>query len=87
MEHPNGALSFYPFLRRNKGAFIKCSFLLPGLKAALLESPLTETTPSMEAGKKPGKGGSKDQPVSTFLHLLQDAMVSDFSDTLTCTAL
>lgn len=76
MEHPNGALSFYPFLRRNKGAFIKCTFLLPGLKAALLESPLTETTPSTEGGKKPGKGGNKDQPVSTYLlHLLQDAFV------------
>jgi hypothetical protein len=35
-----GSPSFYSFLIRNKSAFAKCSFLLPGLKAALLESPL-----------------------------------------------
>lgn len=30
---------FYVFLRRCRGAFTGCSFLLPGLKAALLEAP------------------------------------------------
>jgi len=69
IEHPDGALSFYPFLRRNKAAFIKCTFLLPGLKAALLESPLSETTLSMDVagsggGKKASKGSKKDQSVS-----------------------
>lgn len=59
-EHPEGALSFYPFLRRNRAAFIKCTFLLPGLKAALLESPLSETAMNVSGGKK----SSKDQPVS-----------------------
>ena len=33
---------FYSFLCKNKDAFLKCSFLLPGLKAALLESPVTD---------------------------------------------
>ena len=33
---------FYVFLRRYKAAFKDCSFLLPGLKAALLEAPLSD---------------------------------------------
>lgn len=37
----DGPPVFYSFLGRNKAAFIKCSFLLPGLKAALLESPIS----------------------------------------------
>lgn len=64
IEHPNGAMSFYPFLRRNRAAFIKCTFLLPGLKAALLESPLSDMdVTGALGGKKPGKG-NKDQAVS-----------------------
>ena len=37
---------FYAFLRRYKGAFKDCTFLLPGLKAALLEAPSTERNPA-----------------------------------------
>lgn len=33
---------FYTFLRRHRGAFKDCVFLLPGLKAALLEAPLND---------------------------------------------
>lgn len=33
---------FYIFLRRHRGAFSACNFLLPGLKAALLEAPNNE---------------------------------------------
>eukprot|EP00544_Gedaniella_sp_CCMP2646_P015382 CAMPEP_0202502608 /NCGR_PEP_ID=MMETSP1361-20130828/39449_1 /ASSEMBLY_ACC=CAM_ASM_000849 /TAXON_ID=210615 /ORGANISM="Staurosira complex sp., Strain CCMP2646" /LENGTH=1134 /DNA_ID=CAMNT_0049135657 /DNA_START=78 /DNA_END=3482 /DNA_ORIENTATION=+ len=61
VEHPNGALSFYPFLRRNRAAFIRCSFLLPGLKSALLESPLSDTQASMDMIRG-GKKGSKKEP-------------------------
>jgi hypothetical protein len=32
--------AFYSFLQKYKAAFLDCSFLLPGLKAALLEPPL-----------------------------------------------
>ena len=38
----DGSPNFYAFLGRNKSAFIKCSFLLPGLKAAMLESPISD---------------------------------------------
>jgi hypothetical protein len=34
--------SFYLFLRKYKAAFKDCVFLLPGVKAALLEAPLTD---------------------------------------------
>lgn len=34
--------TFYVFLRQHRGAFTACSFLLPGLKAALLEAPNNE---------------------------------------------
>ena len=44
----DGPPNFYAFLDRNKSAFVKCSFLLPGLKAALLESPISDA-------KKPGE--------------------------------
>lgn len=44
---PSGPLAFYDFLCKNKGAFANCSFLLPKLKAALLESP----PPSRKKGK------------------------------------
>lgn len=40
--HPeivDGGPGFYLFLKRYKSAFRECSFLLPGLKAALLEAP------------------------------------------------
>ena len=33
---------FYVFLRKYRGAFTACTFLLPGLKAALLETPSNE---------------------------------------------
>jgi Glycosyl hydrolases family 2, TIM barrel domain len=53
-------LAFYPFLKRNKAAFIKCTFLLPGLKAALLESPLSNTpVDNGKAGR--GKSQTRDQ--------------------------
>jgi hypothetical protein len=54
--------SFYPFLKRNRAAFIKCTFLLPGLKAALLESPLSNKP---EDNGKSGRGKSQtgDQKV------------------------
>ncbi|KAL3936269.1 MAG: hypothetical protein SGBAC_008377 [Bacillariaceae sp.] len=39
MENSDGSPMFYLFLKRNKDAFKECSFLLPGLKAALLETP------------------------------------------------
>lgn len=34
---------FYSFLKRYRAAFKNCTFLLPGLKAALLETPLPES--------------------------------------------
>ena len=75
IEHPNGALSFYPFLRRNRAAFIKCTFLLPGLKVALFESPLSEMAKSMDGtgsggGKKSSKGGDKKDSVSYFAGII-----------------
>mmetsp|Transcript_6435 Transcript_6435/g.15211 ORF Transcript_6435/g.15211 Transcript_6435/m.15211 type:complete len:1151 (+) Transcript_6435:149-3601(+) len=39
MESADGSPLFYSFLKRNKDAFKECSFLLPGLKSALLETP------------------------------------------------
>jgi hypothetical protein len=50
------SLAFYPFLKRNRAAFIKCTFLLPGLKAALLESPLSNKPVD---NKKTGRGKSQ----------------------------
>lgn len=38
-ETSDGSPNFYSFLEKNKDAFKECSFLLPGLKAALLEAP------------------------------------------------
>jgi hypothetical protein len=38
-ESPGGSPNFYAFLRKHKMAFKECNFLLPGLKAALLEAP------------------------------------------------
>eukprot|EP00980_Cylindrotheca_fusiformis_P004728 scaffold1004_cov105-Cylindrotheca_fusiformis.AAC.11 len=38
-ENADGSPNFYSFLKKNKHAFKECSFLLPGLKAALLEAP------------------------------------------------
>ena len=53
----DGSPSFYAFLGRNKSAFIKCSFLLPGLKASMLESPITDA-------KKPGEASSSNRKLS-----------------------
>ena len=39
MDNVDGSPLFYAFLKRNKDAFKECSFLIPGLKAALLETP------------------------------------------------
>jgi hypothetical protein len=39
-ESGDGGQLFYIFLRKHRAAFKECTFLLPGLKAALLESPL-----------------------------------------------
>jgi hypothetical protein len=38
-ENSDGSPNLYAFLKKNKDAFKECSFLLPGLKAALLEAP------------------------------------------------
>lgn len=38
-ESNDGNPGFYVYLKRHKGAFKECSFLLPGLKAALLQAP------------------------------------------------
>ena len=53
----DGSPNFYAFLSRNKSAFIKCSFLLPGLKTALLESPISDA-------KKPGEVSSSSRKLS-----------------------
>ena len=37
-EGSDGGPGFYDFLKRHKGAFKECSFLLPGLKTALLQA-------------------------------------------------
>lgn len=72
-----GALAFYPFLNRNRAAFIKCSFLLPGLKAALLESPLSEHNQSVQSGESSRGNGTGSlgrqlsiPPVSSSIHYL-----------------
>ena len=53
--------SFQVFLRKNRAAFKECTFLIPALKAALLESPLS-------SGEKSGPGrnenGSSESKVS-----------------------
>lgn len=41
-ESSDGSTPFYTLLRKYKNAFKDCTFLLPGLKAALLESPLSD---------------------------------------------
>jgi len=51
----DGPPSFYIFLAKNKSAFIKCSFLLPGLKAALLESPISDAKKSGDEGDRSKK--------------------------------
>jgi len=58
---PDGPPGFYAFLGRNKAAFIKCSFLLPGLKAALLESPISDskTGDDEKTGRKLSLGGRR----------------------------
>ena len=58
----DGPPGFYAFLGRNKSAFNKCSFLLPGLKAALLESPISDSKKPGEAdksGRKASLGGRR----------------------------
>lgn len=54
-----GPPGFYIFLAKNKNAFIKCSFLLPGLKAALLEPPISDLKKSADEGDR-----SKNTPSS-----------------------
>jgi hypothetical protein len=53
----DGPPIFYAFLSRNKAAFVKCSFLLPGLKAALLESPISDS-------KKPGEDDKSSRKIT-----------------------
>lgn len=55
----DGPPPFYGFLGRNKAAFVKCSFLLPGLKAALLESPLSDSKKEEEKSRKLTLGGRR----------------------------
>ena len=40
-EVSEGSQLFYLFLRKHRAAFKECTFLLPGLKAALLEAPVS----------------------------------------------
>lgn len=55
-EVGEGGQLFYIFLRKHKLAFKECTFLLPGLKAALLEAP----------GKAGELGEGMDPMVSNF---------------------
>lgn len=44
-ESTDGTPGFYIFLKQHKDAFKECSFLLPGLKAALLQAPDVKEEP------------------------------------------
>lgn len=59
-EAGEGGQLFYLFLRKHKAAFKECSFLLPGLKAALLEAP----------GKSGDLGDGMDPMVSDLILML-----------------
>jgi hypothetical protein len=57
--------SFYTHLRKYKAAFKGCTFLLPGLKAALLETPLSDrddTGDAKQATDEEGQHGQKWDP-------------------------
>jgi hypothetical protein len=43
--------------------------LLPGLKAALLESPLSDTQASMDMSRGGKKGSKKEPAVSTYVRI------------------
>ncbi len=51
----DGVTAFYSLLRKHRGAFKECMFLLPGLKAALLESPLSSSKDRSDASKSDSK--------------------------------
>lgn len=55
---------FYLFLRKYKAAFKNCTFLLPGLKAALLETPLSASTEDDDPMKSVDRGPVWGGPVS-----------------------
>jgi hypothetical protein len=50
---------FYTYLRKYKAAFKDCVFLLPGLKAALLEAPLADRDETEESKPAADEGGQK----------------------------
>ncbi len=54
-----GVSAFYSLLRKHRGAFKECMFLLPGLKAALLESPLSSKDRSGPTSHETSKSESK----------------------------
>jgi hypothetical protein len=51
----DGPPRFYNLLKKYRGAFQECTFLLPGLKQALLDNPLPDT--KQEAEKEKSKRG------------------------------
>ena len=63
LEPTDGPPHFYIFLKKYKGAFKELTFLLPGLKAALLETPETVKTESNLDDASKGQG--RDRSVST----------------------
>ena len=67
---------FYSFLSKNKEAFLKCSFLLPGLKAALLESPVTDPKKSSDDGDRSKRSVLPSRRIRYPLPSLQDTSIA-----------
>ncbi|CAB9502028.1 expressed unknown protein [Seminavis robusta] len=64
-SHEEGGQLFYIFLRKHRAAFKECTFLLPGLKAALLETPLSGKSGDlgeMDPMMKPSMSGMYPEP-------------------------
>jgi len=57
-ENLDGSPTFYNFLRKHKEAFKECSFLMPGLKSALLEAPTVKS--EMDAEETPKRQTRSD---------------------------
>jgi hypothetical protein len=73
-ESSDMAPPFYIFLRKYKAAFKDCIFLLPGLKAALLEAPLSDRKDADGSNPDgPNKSPKWDQTVSFQRDCEQDA--------------
>ena len=64
-EPTEGPPHFYVFLKKNKGAFKELSFLLPGLKAALSEAPLSDTAKNGSNLEETSKAQGRDRQVSS----------------------